>query len=190
MTKRTIRFSVLIAALVVFLAAPSFIRFYTDWLWFGELGYQFVLGTMIRSQGTLFTIVFVGMLVWLSANLRIAVASLTDARPTYTTREGFHISLPGRRQFGTIANAAATLVALLAGLYAAGEWDVWMAWRNAVPFGQADPLLGRDVAFYVFTLPFLEFVRSLLQLAIVMAAVTCGALYFCPAVSCRRFQPQ
>jgi uncharacterized membrane protein (UPF0182 family) len=178
MTKRTIRFSILIAALVVFLAAPSFIRFYTDWLWFGELGYQFVLATMLRSQGSLFTIVFVAMLVWLSANLRLAVASLTDARPTYTTREGFHVSLPGRRQFSTIANGVATLIALLAGLYAAGEWNVWMAWRNAVPFGQADPLLGRDVSFYVFTLPFLEFVRSLLQLAIITAAVTCGAVYF------------
>ena len=107
MTKRTLRFSILVAALLVFLAAPSFIRFYTDWLWFGELGYQFVLATMLRSQGSLFTIVFVGMLVWLSANLRVAVASLTDARPTYTTREGFHVSLPGRRQFSTIANAAA-----------------------------------------------------------------------------------
>ena len=38
-----------------------------------------------------------------------------------------------------------------------------MAWRNAVPFGQADPLLGRDVGFYVFTLPFLQFVRGLGQ---------------------------
>ena len=177
MTKRTIRFSILIAALLVFLAAPSFIRFYTDWLWFGELGYQFVLATMLRSQGTLFTIVFVGMLVWLSGNLRMAIASLTESRPTYTTREGFHISLPGRRQFSTIANVAATIVAVLAGLYAAGEWNVWMAWRHAVPFGQADPLLGRDAAFYVFTLPFLEFVRSLLQMAIITAAVTCGAVY-------------
>ena len=168
----------IVAFLLLFVAAPSLIAFYTDWLWFGELGYQFVLGTMIRSQGTLFTIVFVGMLVWLSANLRIAVGSLTEARPMYTTREGLHFSLPGRRQFTTIANAAATIIALLAGLYAAGEWNVWMAWRNAVPFGQADPLLGRDVAFYVFTLPFLQFVRSLLQLAIVTAAVTCGALYF------------
>ncbi len=82
----------------------------------------------------------------------------------FTTPEGFKIALPGRRQFGTIANVVAALVALLAGLYAAGEWSVWLAWRHGVPFGQADPLLGRDVAFYVFTLPFLEFVRSLLQL--------------------------
>src|SRR5688572_33146143 len=103
MTKRTIRFSILAAALVVFMAAPSFVRLYTDWLWFGELGYQFVLATMLRSQGTLFTIVFVSMLVWLSLNLRVAVGSLTDARPTYTTPEGFNLALPGRRQFTMIA---------------------------------------------------------------------------------------
>ena len=178
MTRRAIRFSILVAFLVVFLATPSIVRFYTDWLWFGELGYQFVMATMLQSQGTLFTIVFVGLLLWLTLNLRVAVASLTDSRPMYTTREGFHISLPGRRQFGTIANAAALVVALLAGLYAAGQWNVWMAWRNAVPFGQADPLLGRDVSFYLFTLPFLELILSLLQLAIVTAAVACGALYF------------
>ena len=178
MTTRAIRFAIVAAGLILFLAAPSFVRLYTDWLWFGELGYQFVLTTMLRSQGTLFTIVFAGMMVWLSVNLRIAVASLSDARPMYTTPEGFNISLPGRRQFVTIANAGALVIALLAGLYAAGEWNLWMAWRHGVPFGQPDPLLGRDAGFYVFTLPFLEFVRSLLQLAIVTAAVASGAIYF------------
>jgi uncharacterized membrane protein (UPF0182 family) len=178
MTRRTLRFVILLAGFVIFMAAPSFVRLYTDWLWFGELGYQFVLATMLRSQGTLFTIVFVSMLVWLSLNLRVAVASLSDSRPSYTTPEGFHIALPGRRQFTTIANVVAALIALLAGLYAAGEWNIWMAWRNAVPFGEADPLLGRDVSFYVFTLPFLQLVRSLLQLAIVTAAIASGAIYF------------
>ena len=146
MTTRAIRFTIVVAGLIFFLAGPSFVRLYTDWLWFGELGYQFALATMLRSQGTLFTIVFASMVVWLTLNLRIAVGSLSDARPTYTTPEGFNISLPGRRQFLTIANAGAMLVALLAGLYAASEWNVWMAWRHGVSFGQSDPLLGRDVA--------------------------------------------
>jgi hypothetical protein len=178
MTTRAIRFTIVVAGLILFLAGPSFVRLYTDWLWFGELGYQSVLATMLRSQGTLFTIVFAGMVVWLTLNLRIAVGSLSDARPTYTTPEGFNISLPGRRQFLTITNAGAMLVALLAGLYAASEWNVWMAWRHGVSFGRPDPLLGRDVAFYIFTLPFLEFVRSLFQLAIVTAAIASGAIYF------------
>jgi uncharacterized protein len=178
MTKRAVRFTIIVVGLLLFLAGPSFVRLYTDWLWFGELGYEFVMATMLRSQGTLFTIVFVAMIAWLTLNLRVAVRSMSDARPMYTTPEGFSVAIPGRRQFATIANGVAALIALLAALYAAGEWNVWMAWRHAVPFGQVDPLLGRDVAFYVFTLPFLEFVRSMLQAAIIVAALTCGALYF------------
>ena len=44
---------------LLFLGGPSLLRFYTDWLWFGEVGYQQVFSTMLRSQGTLFTITFV-----------------------------------------------------------------------------------------------------------------------------------
>ena len=166
------------AAFLIFLSAPSVLRFYTEWLWFGEVGYQPVMAAMLRSQGALFTIAFVSVFVWLALNLRLAVSSLTDSRPMYTTAEGFHIALPGRRQFQAIANGVALVIALLIALYAAGQWNVWMAWRNAVPFNQPDPLLGRDVAFYVFTLPFLEFVRSMIQFAIVVAGLGSAALYF------------
>ena len=49
----------LTAFAVIFFGGPSLVRFYTDWLWFGEVGYQFVFATMLRSQGTLFTVAFV-----------------------------------------------------------------------------------------------------------------------------------
>ena len=48
----------LILVLLV-LVGPSLLRFYTDWLWFGEVGYQHVFGTMLRTQGTIFTAAFV-----------------------------------------------------------------------------------------------------------------------------------
>ena len=42
------------------------------------------------------------------------------------------------------------------------ELETWLLFFHAEPFGTSDPLLGRDVAFYVFPLPFLEFVQNLL----------------------------
>ena len=56
MKTRAFRFTVIAIALLLFLAGPSFVRLYTDWLWFGEIGYQPVLATMLSSKGTLFTI--------------------------------------------------------------------------------------------------------------------------------------
>src|SRR3954469_8933191 len=95
---RTSRLVALIAALGLFFAGPSLVGFATDWLWFGELGYQQVFLTTLRAQGTLFTIAFVIAALWLTANLRIALASVGDARPVFTTREGLEVALPGRRQ--------------------------------------------------------------------------------------------
>jgi uncharacterized protein len=170
---------VLILAVILFLvfAGPSIVSFYTEWLWYQEVGYQQVYSRMLTAQGTLFTIVFAIAAVWLTVNLRTALAALGDTRPTLITRQGIEVPLPGRRQLQTIASAAAVIIALLIGLFAASEWQVWLAWRYAVPFGRVDPIFGYDVGFYVFTLPFLRFVHGLGQALVVLAALGSGAIY-------------
>src|SRR5438552_9627316 len=65
----------------------------------------------------------------------------------------------------------------LIALYASSQWAIWVTWEKAVPFGQADPILGRDVSFYVFTIPFLQLIRGIGQTLVVMAALGAGALY-------------
>jgi uncharacterized membrane protein (UPF0182 family) len=168
---------VLAAALFLFFAGPSLISFYTDWLWFLDVGYQRVYLTTLKAQGTLFSTVLSVTMVWLALNFRLALAAIGDARPMLMTRQGVEVALPGRRQLQALANVAALIVAVLVGLFAAAEWEVWMAWRYAVPFGQVDPILGFDVGFYVFTLPFLQFVHGLAQALIIIAALACGGIY-------------
>jgi uncharacterized protein len=177
MPRNPIGIAVAAIALFVFLAGPSLVSFYTDWLWYGEVGYQSVYTTRLRAQGTLFTIVFALAAVWLTGNLRTALTSIGDRRPTIVTRQGMEVPLPGRRQLQTLASAAASIVALLVALFAASEWERWLAWRNAVPFGQADPIFGYDVGFYIFTLPFLQFVHGLGQALVVLAALGSGGIY-------------
>jgi uncharacterized protein len=187
MPNRPARVVILILGLIFFFGGPSLIGFATDWLWFGELGYQQVYLTTLRAQGTLFTITFVVAVVWLTANLRIALASIGDARPVFTTRDGIEVALPGRQQMRTIASLAAVVLGALIGLFASSQWETWLAWRFAAPFGQADPILGRDASFYVFSLPFLQFVRGLGQALVLLAAVACGAIYLLTGSLTSRF---
>ncbi len=187
MPQRTTRVVILILAAIIFFAGPSLVAFATDWLWFGELGYQQVYLTTLRAQGTLFVLAFAIAAVWLTANLRIALASVGDARPVFTTREGLEVALPGRQQMRTIASLVAIVLAVLIGLFASSQWETWLAWRFAVPFGQADPILGRDAGFYVFSLPFFQFVRGLGQALVLLAAVSCGAIYFVSGSLTSRF---
>ena len=174
---RTGRIAGALIVVLLFLAGPSLLRFYTDWLWFGEVGYQHVFATMLRTQGTLFTAAFVIAIGWFLLNLRLALASVGDLHPVFTTREGIEVTLPSGKQLRGIATAAATLLAVIIGLFAAGRWELWLAWRHGVPFNVSDPILGHDVGFYVYSLPFLQMLRGLGQALVVLAALTSGGLY-------------
>ena len=167
----------MLGAVLVFMGGPSLVRFYTDWLWFGEIGYQNVYTTILRSQGTLFTIAFAVAFAFLAFNLRHALAAIGDIRPVFTTREGLEVPLPGRQQLRTLALLVAAALGVLVGLFAAGRWEVWQAWQHAVPFNEADPILGHDIGFYVFSLPFWQFVRGVAQMLVVVAALVSGGLY-------------
>ena len=76
-----VRYIVLALLVLLFLAGPSLLRFYTDWLWFEEVGYQNVFLTMLRSQGTLFTITFVLATAWLASNLNVSLRAIGNMRP-------------------------------------------------------------------------------------------------------------
>jgi hypothetical protein len=187
MLQRPVHLVVLMLFAALFFMGPSFVRFYTDWLWFGEVGYQQVFLTMLRSQATLFTIAFAVSAVWLTVNLRIALASFGDTRPVFTTREGLEVALPGRQQLRTMASALSAVVAVVIALYASAQWQTWLAWWHGVPFGQADPILGRDVSFYVFSLPFMQFVRGLAQALVLLAILGAGGLYLVSGSLTSRF---
>jgi len=175
--RHPLRLVVLVVFALIFFGGLPVLRFYTDWLWFGEVGYQQVFSTIVRSEASLFTTAFVVSVLWLVVNFRLALGSLRESRPIFTTQQGIEIALPGRQQLRTITSAIAMVVAALIGLFASGQWETWVTWRNAVPFGQQDPILGRDVSFYVFTIPFLHLVRGILQALVILAALGAGAIY-------------
>src|SRR5207247_11001119 len=64
------------------------------------------------------------------------------------------------------------------GLAGGDEWDMLLRWVNQVPFGTTDPVFGRDIGFYFFTLPVLEFVRGWLLVALIVIAIGVVTLYF------------
>lgn len=172
-----VRFPLLLAGLLIIMGGPSLIVFYTDWLWFGEIGYPQIFTTRLIAQITLFATVFLLTTVWLIVNFHVALSAFSKTQSVFTTGEGIKITLPGSKQMKTIASVIAIIAALLMGMYAVTQWLTWLSWRFAVPFGKVDPLLGHDISYYVFSLPFLQFARGLLQTLIVLSGLGAGALY-------------
>src|SRR5688572_2441980 len=130
------------------------IPLYTDWLWFGEVGYTQVFLTTLSLRGWLFAAVMIGVLVFLYANLTFAART---AAPDVIWELEDQLGLPGRvviepliRRFMPVV---LTLIALISGLRGSAQWETMLRYSNATPFNATDPVFGYDISFYVFVLP-------------------------------------
>jgi hypothetical protein len=162
----------LLALLVM--AGPRAAEFYTDWLWFQEVGFQGVFLRILGARAALGALTFVVAFGFLFANLRAAFQGLRRRELVIETQDGPRmITLdPGRLR--PLVHAGAAVAALLLALYASANWQIWLFYLHATPFGARDPILGRDAAFYVFELPFLQFVQGLLLALLALAALGVG----------------
>ncbi len=172
---RVIGFVLVAAALFL---VPATADFLADWLWFGEVGYRQVYSTELSTRAVSGAAVFVLTFVWLAFHSRYALSAISPAPVTFTTREGFTVALPTRDQVRPLVMVLAAVASFLLASFVSTQWMTLLSWWHQVPFGAADPVLGRDAAFYVFTLPFLELLRGFLLGLVVLAAIGAAGLYF------------
>src|SRR5438046_9117659 len=150
--------------LLLFLAlgvVAQLVPLYTDWLWFQEVGYTEVFTKTLALRGSLFAGLALAVLVFLYVNLTFAART---AEPDVIWELEDQLGLPGRvviepliRRFLPIVVG---VIALASGLRATAHWETVLGYFNAVPFEATDPLFGRDLAFFVFVLPFWRLVHG------------------------------
>ncbi|MBI2467907.1 MAG: UPF0182 family protein, partial [Candidatus Rokubacteria bacterium] len=166
---------VAILALAVLEAVP----FYTDWLWFEEVGYGAMFLRVLGLRGGLFLAVGLVSFLFLEVNLR--AAAYTRPPDVFWELEE-PLGLPSRVILEPLLRRALTpatvALALLFGLSASAEWQTLVAYQHAQPFGVQDPLFGRDVGFYVFRLPLWRRVLDWAFLLVGATLVATGVLYF------------
>ena len=168
MALRFPRVLLIVAALVVFTGIPSFAEFYTDWLWYRELGYEQVFLKSLSAQATTGLAVGAVVFVILWLNLRLSLRLLRRREFAIATPDGPRIITVDTGRLRSLIYAAAFVAAVLIGLYSASSWATWLYAIHAVPFGRTDPVLGRDIAFYVFQLPMLELLHGIALTTVIL----------------------
>ena len=157
-----IRFPIIIAIFLLVVVVPAAVEFYTDWLWFGHVGYQAVFWRSISARAIVGGLAFAGVFGLLWGSLRLARGAVSSFQFPVLDPEGVRsvtVEMDRMRRPITIGIAA---LSFLIALFASARWEIWLLWLYAVPFGAQDPILGHDVSFYIFELPFLQFVQGLL----------------------------
>ncbi len=176
--RRSVFLAVVVAALVV-IAAGIASTLYTDALWFDELHASNVFSTVLWTKiglaaafGVAFAVALLGN-VWIAR--RITPAERASQIPDeILSRYRATLQPYARRALIVIV----ALGAVVAGARAAGRWSDYQLWRHAVPFNRQDPILGKDLGFYVFKYPFLRFVFSWTVAALVVAIIAAFVAHY------------
>lgn len=141
---------ILLGLVVLILVGGSiFLRILAEWLWFESLGFLSVFQTMLFTQVWLFAGAFVVFSALAVANF-LVVWRLAPAGQSVLI-QGRYYNV--RRYVFWVVVVWVLLFAILFGWLASREWETFLRYEAATPFGVLDPLFGEDVGFYVFTLP-------------------------------------
>ena len=165
--------------LVLFLW-PGWAGFYSEYLWFQELGYQRVFTRTLLTKFGLGAVVTVlsALLLWLNIKLAFKLSAAYTAMVRYITINNERVPLS---DIGRYIERWIFLIALLIGLFFGlsvwESWEVILQYNYQAAFGDIDPLFGRDISFYFFTLPFLEFVAQLIFLFVIVCLISAGVVY-------------
>jgi uncharacterized protein len=134
--------------------ASGLAGFWLDLLWFREVGKTQVFWGVLGVEIGLGLLTGLGTALIVGGNLWVAQRIAVPSRPLVVEESGAEdlrrALVPYLRAFRI---AVVAVLGLLVGLHGAGQWRTYMLWRNHVPFGDRDAQFGRDIGFFVFSLP-------------------------------------
>ena len=167
----------LLVLLSAFMVVPSALDLLTEWLWFSEVEYTGIFLQTLGTRLTLGAVVFVLAFAGLALNFRLALRRFRQPYTLFPGNGEIQAVVLTPQQLLRLATGVAALMALFLGAFASNEWLTWLQFRNAVPFDQADPLFGRDIGFYIFSLPFIDLVRYLALTVVMLSLLGSAAIY-------------
>src|SRR4051812_639512 len=167
-------------AVLVF-GGGTLLSYYVDALWFESLGVSAVFWTTLRLQGQTFTFFFVAtFLILYGSFLALKPAKLGELAGLPIMINGQPIKLPVEPVMRMAALAGSFAIAAATGAAMMTDWTVLALYRQsglAAVLGAGastvDPIFGRPLAFYLFTLPAWQLVSGwLMTLSVIVAALS------------------
>ena len=165
----------IVIIVVILVAAFQSISFYVDGLWYDSLGYSSVFWYRLRVEALVFLIsaAVSGFALWL-------LFRLVAPAPGYTRRfdiGGEKLVLPSAESLKGLAMPVAVILGVFFGLSFSADWNTFAQFiSRPAADAAADPIFGRSLSFYFFTLPVMESVASWLMAISVLGVIAAVVL--------------
>lgn len=176
MTRRHARLIWIALVLLAIFSFPTIASLLTDWWWYQEIGYQVVFTREISLRIGLFllgTVISTGVIY---LNLRHASRGVLQQVWSVVLKPG-HEPVDVAPIIAKLRFPVAAVLGLLFGLSTSSAWQVIVyAWYRT-PFGTVDPIFQRDISYYVFTLPAIQWLLIILTVLTLVSSLLCFTIY-------------
>ncbi|MBI1777494.1 MAG: UPF0182 family protein [Proteobacteria bacterium] len=181
---------VIVAGLIALSLASDFL---VDWLWFSAIGYFGVFRTILGAKAVLFFAAFTvsTVVLWINGTVALRFAQRRGSGlPVAFERASASVrTLPGTlpEPFGLASHGlpwrsliagGVVVLGLLIAVGETGNWDVALRFIHQAPYGLSDPLYGKDIAFFLFSLPAYVALKNWTLTTLVLSALVAGAVYW------------
>jgi hypothetical protein len=171
------RFLLILAVFaVIAFGGRSALSYYVDVLWFGSLGYGDVFWKTLSLQSAVFLAFAAATFIILYASfLALKRAALPDLPSSHTIFIGGQpMNLPVEPVLRFVGPVASLVIAAATGAGIMAEWPALaLYWYSRhTTGGVVDPIFGKPLNFYLFTLPVCQLIAGwLLTLAVIACAL-------------------
>lgn len=163
---------------LVIVFSGKFLNLLADYFWFQAVGYDPVfLKTLITK-----------FLVWLVFTLLSGGFFFINIYLAHTNTQK-HSEMKLRlvteipqitmkqRAINTTILLVSVVTGIIMGMLVLPSWFVILRYLNQTPFGTIDPLFGRDIGFYVFSLPVYRTLTSWIFFLLIITLIGLGTIY-------------
>ncbi|MEU9288169.1 UPF0182 family protein [Streptomyces sp. NPDC048275] len=164
---------------VLAMAFVMFAGFWTDWLWYRSVHYSSVFTTTLWTKIGLFFVfgllmaASVGFNIWLAHRLRPPLSAMSMEQQSL---DRYRMGIAPYKKW--LLLGITSLVGLIAGASASGQWRTWLMWVNGVSFNQKDPQFHLDISFYTFDLPWYRFLLGFGFAAAVLSLIAAALTHY------------
>jgi len=176
--RRRVLVPTLVTLAALLFLGSIFTNIWADRLWYRSVGYGSVFSTILLTKVGLFVVMGLLFAVLVLANAFLAWRLRPEVLPTRRDDPAFRYRVSLVPIARPVTAVLALVLTLFAGSISASRWDAFQLWRNGGTFGIRDPHFRKDVGFYLFDYPWLQFVASYLFAVVVLSVIVAAFVHY------------
>ncbi|OFW57316.1 MAG: hypothetical protein A2W01_01625 [Candidatus Solincola sediminis] len=173
---------IIIVLIVLILSASWLSTFYTDYLWFKEVGYTSVFWKVIWTKIWLFFVfgaLFFGLLfgnLWLARKFTPGYEATGSESPVEESLQKFREGAGNWLNRGLLA--LSILISFIVGWISARQWENVLQYFNQTAVGKTDPIFHKDIGYYLFQYPLQRYFGGWLFTSLIFIILITAVIHF------------